>query len=104
MPPQFNPKNPSTPCTYLSDYESLAKMVQLTPGKCLAQSIHYLTEEDKHDWENLLEFEATLPDWDTFKEALFREYPNARKTFTSSADLGKFITRLMAWLNESTSI
>jgi len=34
--------------------------------------MHYLTKEDKDDWENLLEFEATLPDWDTFKEALFR--------------------------------
>src|SRR5882724_7832212 len=33
----------------------------------------------------------TFPDWDTFKQALFREYPNARKPFISSADLGKFV-------------
>jgi len=76
---------------YLSDYESLAKAVQLTLGECLAQSTCYLTEEDKDDWENLPEFGATLPDWDTFKQALFREYPNARKPFISSADLGIFI-------------
>jgi len=67
MAPCFNPKNPSTLCMYLSDYKSLAEVVQLTPGKCLAQSTHYLTEGDKDDWENLPEFEVTLPDWDTFK-------------------------------------
>src|SRR5882724_7409637 len=33
----------------------------------------------------------TFPDWDTFKQALFREYPNARKPFISSADLGNFV-------------
>src|SRR5882724_1873629 len=77
MAPCFDPKNPSTLCMYLSDYESLAKAVQLTLGECLAQSTCYLTEEDKDDWENLPEFGATHPDWDTFKQALFREYPNA---------------------------
>src|SRR5882724_2984908 len=89
--PHFNPKNPSTLCTYLLDYESLAKAAQLTPAKCFAQSTQYLTEEDKYDWENLPEFVDTFPDWDTLKQALFREYPNARKPFISSADLGKFV-------------
>ena len=87
----FDPKNPSTLCTYLSDYESWTEVVQLTPDEPLTQSMCYLIEEDKDNWENLLEFEATLPDWDTFKEALFREYPNARKLYISSADLGKSV-------------
>ena len=91
--PCFDPKNPSTLCTYLLDYESLAEAVQLTLGKCLAQSTCYLTKEDKDDWVNLTEFGATLPDWDAFKQALFREYPNARKPFISSADLGRFINK-----------
>jgi len=38
-----------TLCTYLLDYESLAEAAQLTPGEHLAQSTHYLTEEDKDD-------------------------------------------------------
>src|SRR5882724_11027723 len=91
MAPHFNPKNPSTLCTYLSDYESLAGAAQLTPAKHLAQSTQYLTKEDKDDWENLPEFVDTFPDWDAFKQALFREYPNARKPFISLADLGKFV-------------
>src|SRR5882724_27268 len=74
MAPHFDPKNSSTLCTYISDYELLAKAAQLTPAKQLAQSTCYLTKEDKDDWENLPEFEATFPDWDAFKEALFREY------------------------------
>ena len=90
MAPCFNPKNPSILCTCLSYYESLGKAVQLTPGEDLSQSTHYLTKEDKDHWENLPEFEATLLAWDTFKEALFREYPNARKLFISSADLSRF--------------
>ena len=53
--PCFNPQNPSTLYMYLSDYESLAEVVQLTPGKCLAQYTHYLTKEDKDEWENLPE-------------------------------------------------
>src|SRR5882724_5202382 len=89
--PCFDPKNPSTLCMYLSDYESLAGAAQLTPAERLAQSTRYLTEEDKDDWENLPEFTDTFPDWDTFKQALFRQYPNARKPFISSADLGKFV-------------
>ena len=51
----------------------MPKVVQLTLGKHLAQSTCYLTEEDKDDWENLPEFQDILPDWDTFKQALFRE-------------------------------
>src|SRR5882724_12275635 len=88
--PCFDLKNPSTLCTYVSDYESLAEAAQLTPAEQLVQSTCYLTEEDKDDWENLPEFEATFPDWDAFKEALFREYPNARKPFVSLADLEVF--------------
>ena len=91
MAPHFNPQNPSTLCTYLSDYESLAEPAQLTPDECLAQSTCYLTEEDKDDWENSPEFGATHLDWDMFKQALFREYPNARKPFISLADLGNFV-------------
>src|SRR5882724_6047978 len=91
MAPHFYPKNPSTLCTYISDYESLAEVAQLMPAKRLAQSTRYLTEEDKDDWENLSEFEATFQDWDAFKEALFREYPNARKPFISLANLGRFV-------------
>jgi len=49
-----------------------------------------LAEEDKSDWENLPEFITTLQDWDAFKEALFREYPSARKPFVSSANLDVF--------------
>src|SRR5882724_9222729 len=88
--PHFNPQNPSTLVTYLSDYQSLAKSAQLTPGKRLAQSTRYLAKEDKSDWQNLPEFIATLQDWDPFKEALFREYPSARKPFISLADLDIF--------------
>src|SRR5882724_2074870 len=91
--PRFDPQNPSTLCTYLSDYESLAGAAQLTLAECLAQSTRYLTKEDKDDWENLPEFTDTFPDWDMFKQALFREYPNARKPFISSADLGKFVDK-----------
>jgi len=36
--PHFNPKNPSTLCMYLSDYESLSKAAQLTLAKHFAQS------------------------------------------------------------------
>src|SRR5882672_9213913 len=38
-----------------------------------------------------MEFKATPPDWAVFKEALFREYPKARKPFISLADLGLFV-------------
>jgi len=55
------------------------------------QSNRYLTKEDKDNWENILEFEGTPPDWAAFKEAHFREYPKARKPFISLADLGHFV-------------
>jgi len=74
-------QTPSILGTYLSDYESLDEATHLTLGKYLAQSTCYLTEEDKDDWDNLPKFNATPPDWDAFKEALFREYPSARKPF-----------------------
>ena len=88
--PCFDPQNPSTLVTYLSDYKSLAESAQLTLGERLAQSTRYLAEEDKSDWENLPESITTLQDWDAFKEALFREYLSARKHFVSSADLDVF--------------
>src|SRR5882672_5403393 len=89
--PRFNSKTPSTLCTYLLDYESLAEAAQLTLGERLSHSTRYLDEQDKDNWENLMEFEATPPDWAAFKEALFREYPKARKPFVSLANLGLFV-------------
>src|SRR5882672_9116370 len=89
--PRFDSKTPSTLCMYLSDYESLAEAAQLTPGDHLSHSTCYLDEEDKDNWENLTEFEATPPDWAAFKEALFREYPKARKPFVSLASLSLFV-------------
>jgi len=65
--PHFNPKKSLNPRYLPSDYESLAESAQLTQGEQLAQSTHYLTEEDKSDWQNLPEFIATLQNWDTFK-------------------------------------
>src|SRR5882672_11056473 len=56
--PHFYSKTPSTLCTYLLDYESLAEAAQLTPGEHLSHSTHYLDEEDKDDWETLTEFKA----------------------------------------------
>src|SRR5467141_1349868 len=93
MAPHFDSKTPSTLCMYLSDYESLAEAVQLTPGEHLSHSTRYLDEEDKDDWENLMEFEATPPDWAAFKEALFREYTKARKPFVSLANLSLFVDK-----------
>src|SRR5882724_6319251 len=61
--PHFGSNIPSTLNTYLSDYESLAEAAQLGPEEHLAQSTRYLTGEDKEDWENLPEFEATPPNW-----------------------------------------
>src|SRR5882724_6251794 len=62
MAPTLTQKTLQLSAHIFSDYASLAKVAQLTPGKHLAQSTHYLTEEDKYDWANLSEFEATLPD------------------------------------------
>src|SRR5882724_184058 len=69
----------------------ITRDILTTPAEHFAQSTRYLTEEEKDDWENQPEFVDTFPDWDTFKQALFREYPNARKPFISLADLGKFV-------------
>jgi len=49
-----DPQTPSTLGTYLSDYESLAEVAQLTLGECLTQSTHYLAKEDKEDLETSL--------------------------------------------------
>ena len=43
------------------------------------------------DWETLPEFKATSPNWKAFKIALFRDYPDARESKHSLADLDKFI-------------
>jgi len=75
------------------DYESLAEAAQLSPEEHLAQSTHYLTGEDKEDWENLPEFEAMPPNWIIFKEALFQEYPRARKPLVSLANLDIFVKK-----------
>jgi len=61
------------------------------PGWHLAQSTCYLTEEYKRWLGEPTRIWATFPDWDTFKQAHLREYPNARKPFISLADLGKFV-------------
>jgi len=60
MAPHFDPKNSSTLCMYLLDYEPLAKAAQLTLAERLAQSTQYLTKEDKDDWENLPEFRGYI--------------------------------------------
>jgi len=82
--------------------------LQLTLGKHLAQSTHYLTKEDKDDWENLPEFGPTLLDWDMFKQDLFREYPNTRKPFISLANLDLSMRnpsrRSTPWMSSPCSI
>jgi len=93
MAPHFNSKTPSTLRTYLLDYEFLAEAAQLSLKKYLVQSTCYLTGEDKEDWENLPEFEAMPPKWILFKEALFWEYPRARKPFVSLANLDTFVEK-----------
>ena len=69
----------------------MAEAAQLSPEEHLAQSTHYLTGEDKDDWENLPEFEAMPPNWIMFNEALFQDFPKARKPFVSSANLVIFV-------------
>jgi len=91
MAPHLNSKIPSTLGTYLSDYEYLAKAAQLCPEEQLAQSTCYLTGEEKVDWENLPKFEATPPNWTTFNEDLFWEYPKARNPFVSSVNWDIFV-------------
>src|SRR6266481_9194913 len=39
----------------------------------------YLGKQEKEDWESLPKFNATPPDLDAFKEALFWDYPNTRE-------------------------
>ena len=87
---RFDPKDHSTLETYLSDYELAADAAHLTPAERLSQCTRYLGKQEKEDWEGLPEFKAIPPDWDTFKEALFQDYPNARKLVTSAA-LNSFI-------------
>src|SRR6266481_9837218 len=89
--PRFDPENYSTLEVYLLDYELVAKAAHLTPAERLSQSTQYLGKQEKEDWESLPEFHAMPPDWDAFKEALFRDYPNARKPNISSAILDVFI-------------
>jgi len=76
---------------YLGDYELAAEPAHLTAADKLSQSIHYLEKQEKEDWESLPKFHATPPDWDTFKEALFRDYPEAWKAYVSSEVLEEFI-------------
>ena len=75
--PQFDPAFPWTLQDYLYDYELLAEAAQLTPADQLAKCTCYLERDVRMDWETLLEFKATPPDWKAFKEALFRDYPYA---------------------------
>ena len=49
------------------------------------------------DWETLPEFNAMPPDWKAFKDALFRDYPDAAEPKPSSADLDKFIEEHSHW-------
>ena len=72
---RFNPKDHSTLETYLSDYELAAEVAHLTPAERLSQCTFYLGKQEKEDWEGLPEFMATPPDWEAFKEALYRDYP-----------------------------
>ena len=73
------------------DYELAAKASHLTAANTLSQSTCYLEKQEKEDWESLPEFHTTPPDWDTFKEALFRDYPDPRKAYVSSEVLDEFI-------------
>jgi len=57
----------------------------------LSQSTCYLEKQEKEDWESFPKFHAMPPDWYTFKEALFRDYPDAQKAYMSSEVLDEFI-------------
>ena len=61
--PRFDPKNPSTLCTYISDYELLAKAAQLTPAEQLAQSTHCNTL--KHSLQR-----RVVENWPVFERSL----------------------------------
>ena len=77
--PQFDPCNHSTLEVYLVDYELAAEAAHLTPAKKLSQPTCCMEKQEKEDWESFPEFQATPPDWDAFKEALFRDYMDAKK-------------------------
>ena len=88
---QFDPCNHSTLKVYLADYELAAKAAHLTVANKLSQSTCYLEKQEKEDWESFPKFHAMPPDWYTFKEALFRDYPDAQKAYMSSEVLDEFI-------------
>jgi len=62
------------------DYKLAAKAAHLIPAEKFLQSTHYLEKQEKEDWDSLPKFQAMPPDWDAFKEALFRDYPDARRS------------------------
>ena len=76
--PRFDPSDHSTLQVYLSDYELAADVALLTPVERLSQSTRYLPAQEKEDWESLPKYRATPLDWDAFKAALFRDYPDAK--------------------------
>ena len=71
----FDLNDHSTLEAYILDYELAAEAAHLTPAEWLSQCTHYLGKQEKEDWEGLPEFMATPPDWEAFKEALYRDYP-----------------------------
>jgi len=89
--PHFDPAYPLTIQDYLFDYELLEEVAQLNPVDQLAKCTHYLERDIRMDWETLLEFKATPPDWKAFNAALFRDYPDAQDPKHSLAELGEFI-------------
>jgi len=89
--PQFDPHKHSTLEVYLADYELAAKAAHLTAADKISQSTRYLEKQEKEDWESFPKFQATPPDWDAFKEALIRDYPDTWKAYMSSEVLEKFI-------------
>jgi len=76
---------------YLGDCKLAAEATHLTAANKLSQSTRYLEKQEKEDWESLPEIHTMPPDWDTFKEALFRDYPDAWKAYVSSEVLDEFI-------------
>ena len=91
--PRFDPTDHSTLQVYLSDYELAADAALLTPVERLSQSTRYLAAQEKEGWESLPKYRATPPDWDAFKAALFRDYPDAKQPSPSSAILDIFIDK-----------
>src|SRR5882724_9803154 len=95
--PHFDPAYPLTLQDYLYDYDLLEEAAQLNPVDQLAKCTRYLERDIRMDWETLLEFKATPPDWKAFKAALFRDYPDSRDPEPSSAELDKFIEDHSHW-------